>query len=384
MSVQAIRFDEVRDWMFLRALPLWTGVGLDRTHGGSVETLDLQGRDAARPFKRTRVQARQVYAFTHAHLLGWAGPGLQAAEHCWRFLRAHGRGDGGAWVRRMGREGGVLDSTVDAYDMAFMLHALAWRTRAGDPQAMEQAHATLDALDRALAVAPGQGWRTAEDDSRLWQNPHMHLLEASLELADAGRDERFAGMARDILTLFRERLFDRTQGVLPEYFAAGWTPLGEGERQIEPGHHYEWTWLLLRARALVGLDLSEEARALFAFAEANGLDPANRLADDGLDGPALTPRRTFRAWPQTEALKANLVMFEHQGLDTRGRVAEIVSQILDRYLAVEPAGAWMDRFGADGEPLAKDVPASTLYHLFLAFAELLRLEPRLCADSASR
>ncbi len=77
-------------------------------------------------------------------------------------------------------------------------------------------------------------------------------------------------------------------------------------------------------------------------------------------------------------------MFEHQGLDTRARVAEIVAQILDRYLAVEPAGAWMDRFGPDFAPLAKDVPASTLYHLFLAFAELLRLEPRLCAEPTSR
>ncbi len=260
MTAQAIRFDEVRAWLFERALPLWAGAGLDRAHGGSVETLDLAGRDAAGPFKRTRVQARQVYAFTHAHLLGWDGPGLQAAEHCWDFVQAHGRREDGGWVRLLGRAGGVLDPVMDAYDMAFVLHALAWRTRAGDSDAMGLAHATLDALDRTLAVAPGQGWRTAEDDPRLWQNPHMHLLEASLELAEAGRDERFADMARGILALFRDRLFDRKAGVLPEYFAEGWAQLRKASARSNRGtisngpgccsrRAASWGWTLARRPA---------------------------------------------------------------------------------------------------------------------------------------
>jgi N-acylglucosamine 2-epimerase/mannose-6-phosphate isomerase len=102
-----------------------------------------------------------------------------------------------------------------------------------------------------------------------------------------------------------------------------------------------------------------------------------------MDGEAMTPRRTFRAWPQTEALKANLAMFEHAGLDTRARVAEITGQLLDRYLAVEPAGLWQDRFGPGFRPMAADVPTSTFYHLLLAFTELLRLEPQLSKASAT-
>ena len=371
--------------MFDQALPLWSAVGLDRELGGAVEVLDLSGQDGGLGFKRTRVQARQVYAFSHAHLLGWSGPALESAEHCWSFLARHGRRDDGAWVRRMAREGGVLDATADAYEIAFVLNALAWRVRSGDDSALSQAHATLQALDRILAIAPGLGWRSSEDvASPLWQNPHMHLLEAALELADAGRDERFAGMARDILMLFRDKLFDHGLGVLPEYFEPGWRPIGGPARQIEPGHQYEWSWLLLRARKLVDLDLGAEARAMFDFAETHGVDAQTRLADDGLDGDDLTPRRTFRSWPQTEALKANLAMLESEGRDTRARVAEITSQLLDRYLAVTPAGLWQDRFDAGGRPMAADVPASTFYHLFLAFAELLRLEPLLSQGPPAR
>jgi N-acylglucosamine 2-epimerase/mannose-6-phosphate isomerase len=380
----AIRFDEVRAWVFDKALPFWTSAGLDRTFGGSVETLDLQGRDGAGKFKRTRVQARQVYAFSHAHLLGWKGPALEAAEHCWRFLAANARLEDGAWIRLIAREGGPFDPTVDAYDMAFMLYALAWRMRAGHPEALSEAHATLDALNRRLRIAPGLGWRSAEDEERLWQNPHMHLLEAALELADAAADERFAMMAQDILSLFRDRLFDHALGLLPEYFEPGWVPIGGERRQIEPGHHYEWVWLIHRARVVVGADLQEEARALYAFAERHGPDPETRLIDDRLTGEELLRSRASRMWTQTEALKAQLSMFETEGLDTRLRIAEIVNQLLDRHLAFEPAGAWQDRFGPAFAPLAKDVPASMLYHLVLAFSELMRLEPALLSHGRGR
>ncbi len=375
MSAALIRFDEVRAWIFDKALPLWAGAGLDRVQGGARESLDLQGRDGGLGFKRTRVQARQVYVFSQAALMGWA-PGAEAADHCWRFLASARRADG-AWPRRLGRAGDVQDPTADAYDIAFVLYALAWRLRAGDRTALAEAHDLAGVLDRLLLVGPGLAWRSSETDPTLDQNPHMHMLEASLELADAGADERFAERAKGILAHFRDRMFDPAKGVLTETFGEGWArPTGD-RRTVWPGHHFEWPWLLYRARDVVGMDLSAEAKVLFAFAESRGVDPDTRLADDGLDGEAMTPRRTFRAWNQTEALKANLAMFEHEGLDTRARVAEITNQLLDRYLGVEPAGLWQDRFGPGFAPMAPDVPTSTFYHLLLAFTELLRLEPQL-------
>ena len=54
-----IRFDDVRDWVFGRAMPLWLSVGLDRAGGGAVECLTLDGADAGATFKRVRAQAPQ-------------------------------------------------------------------------------------------------------------------------------------------------------------------------------------------------------------------------------------------------------------------------------------------------------------------------------------
>ena len=385
LTVRApFRLDEVRAWLFDKALPLWSEAGLDRRHGGAAEQLDLKGRDATGDFKRTRVQARQVYAFSQAQVLGWTGPAPEASDHVWDFLRTHGRRADGAWIRLIAREGGALDANADAYDTASVLFALAWRAQTGDEGAVAEAHAAVDALDRLLRIGPGLGWRAAEDNAARLQNPHMHMLEGALDLAEASGEQRFADMAREILVLFRDRMFDRMIGALSENFAEDWTPeRGEG-RWIEPGHLYEWCWLLHRARRVVDIDLSGEARALYDFADRCGRDPDTGLTDDGLDGADLTRRRTFRAWPQTEALKASLALFEHQGLDTRPRIAQIMDQLLDRYLAVTPEGSWQDRFGPGFRPMAKDVPASILYHLILAFAELLRLEPQLSQPARPR
>jgi N-acylglucosamine 2-epimerase/mannose-6-phosphate isomerase len=376
---QPIRFAEVRAWIFNQALPLWAGAGLDQAFGGSVECLDFQGRDAARPLKRLRVQARQVYAFSHGAVLG--ADTEAAAEHCWRFLIGSGRREDGAFVRLLNRDGSVHDAACDAYDMAFVLYACAWRIRCGDPDASEIAYETMKALDRILGFGGGRGWGAAEDapGGRLL-NPHMHLLEAALELTEADRSERFRQVAEVILGLFRQHMFEPS-GRLVEAYGEGWAPVHGAARRVEPGHLYEWTWLLHRAGAVLGRDLAAEARALHGFAEAHGLDPATGLAFDGLDGEALAPRRTYRIWCQTEALKAHLALLEHQGIDTRARIAATLDLLLDRYLAIPLKGGWQDRFADGWAPVSPDVPASILYHLLLAFSELLRLEPLLGAGA---
>jgi mannose/cellobiose epimerase-like protein (N-acyl-D-glucosamine 2-epimerase family) len=108
-----IAFSKVRSWLFDSAWPFWAAVGVDRVHGGFVEQLDLQGRDGGAPFKRVRAQARQLYCFSHAALLGFPGA-REISDHGWTFLNAHGRRPDGGWVRRIGGEGGILDATSDA------------------------------------------------------------------------------------------------------------------------------------------------------------------------------------------------------------------------------------------------------------------------------
>ncbi len=120
--------------------------------------------------------------------------------------------------------------------------------------------------------------------------------------------------------------------------------------------------------------MREFVRGLVAFAEANGVDRQSRatfnlVRDDGLvlDGRS-------RTWPNAERIQAGVGLFELEGRDPRTVFEQSGRLLLNRYLAHAPRGTWIDEFEADGTPHADTIPASTLYHLFLAFAEMLRVE----------
>jgi mannose/cellobiose epimerase-like protein (N-acyl-D-glucosamine 2-epimerase family) len=368
-----IPYQAVRTWMFEAALPFWGAAGVDRDGGGFHEELDLEGRPTGYTFKRTRVICRQIYVFSHAGMLGW-GPGAALAAHGQDFLLRHAwLGPDRGWARQLSRTGAVLDPTPDLYDMAFVLFALAWRYRhAGDSEALAYAHRTLDFIETRMrqgegfAVAlPPQGCRQ--------QNPHMHLLEACIALYETNPDARFLRLAAEIVTLFERRFFDgRTLG---EFFAEDWSRApGEAGRVVEPGHQFEWAWILTRYRALSGRDVAAPAAALTAFAERHGVDPVTQLTYNQVrdDGAALDSGS--RTWPNTERIKAHLALFELTGADPRPAVSKTIAALFVNHLKADPAGSWIDRVDAARRPVALTAPTSTLYHLFLAFAEVLRLQ----------
>jgi N-acylglucosamine 2-epimerase/mannose-6-phosphate isomerase len=208
----------------------------------------------------------------------------------------------------------------------------------------------------------------------------MHLLEASLVAYEATGEARFLATARELVALFREALFDGT--TLAEYFDAGWNRAeGQDGRLVEPGHMLEWAWILIQYGKLTGEDMTALAEALVRFPEAYGVDPETArtrqlILDDGAPVDA-----GARTWPNTERIKAHLALFEATGRDPRSAVTASARLILDQHLNTPIPGLWLERFTAEGEPDADDVPASTLYHVFLAFTEVLRLQDRIAALS---
>jgi mannose/cellobiose epimerase-like protein (N-acyl-D-glucosamine 2-epimerase family) len=204
----------------------------------------------------------------------------------------------------------------------------------------------------------------------------MHLLEAMLEWSDATGEPRFLDVARQMTGLFLQRFFDPATGTLREYFAADLSPAPGAEgRVVAPGHHFEWTWLLAWARSQGAADARAEADALYDFGVRHGLD-AQGFAIDECDPSGRQVRTSRRAWPQTELIKAHVHM-AGQGVEGAGEAAARVAlNFLDSYLATEVPGLWMDQFDAEGRGVADYVPASTLYHVVVAFRELMLFAER--------
>ena len=364
-----------RAWMFGQALPFWGGPGMDPATGAAREALRLDGTPAGLPWTRMRVQARQLYAFSHAALLGWQ-PGAALADGIYRFITRHGERADGGWARRLALDGTVLDPAADLYDQAFVLFALAWHARlTGEAEPLARARRTLEWIGANMAHPPA-GLRNVlpHEAGPRQQNPHMHLLEAVLALLQTTGDAFYAGQAHGLASLFHHHLFDPATGTLGEFFSDDWAPApGEAGSHIEPGHQYEWVWLLDQYERLTGADASSSIGRLYEFARRHGTDPGTALVWDvvGRDGAARV--RSSRLWPQTEALKAHAVMARRSGGGEL--IAPVVRNIGTRFLAGCPEGAWIDQLDAAGMAASKTVPTSSFYHLFMGFAELDGMAP---------
>jgi N-acylglucosamine 2-epimerase/mannose-6-phosphate isomerase len=377
MNQPDIHLSRARTWLFETALPFWAERATDHRHGGTVEELALSGGPSDPGFKRVRVPARQVYVWSHAALMGWEPARELAEAHGEVFIRTCWQGLDRGWARRLRSDNRILDGRPDLYDTAFAVFALSWLYRVtGRADVLALTLDTLDFIDRHMRHPGGEGFLHAlpPEGPRL-QNPHMHLLEACLAGHAASGHARFERIAQEIVGLFRTRFFDRSTGTLGEYFNADWTRVTDDRgRLVEPGHQMEWAWILAEAGRRFGIDVAGEMRALVEFAEHHGVDPAgavrNAVRDDGvvLDGGS-------RTWPNTERIKAAVALYEVFGDDPRPVLHQSVALLLDRYLL--PDGGWIDAFDAEGRPIATAMPVSTFYHVFLALAEALRIEPLL-------
>src|SRR5262249_46252310 len=157
--------------------------------------------------------------------------------------------------------------TPDLYDIAFALFGLSWRYRlTKDASVLQAAHATLDYVQTEMRGPHGGLWQWLPPTGPRLQNPHMHLIEASLSLFDSTREDPFLQQAGEVAGLFNEAFFDgRTLG---ERFTEAWRRIpGEEGRVLEPGHHFEWAWILAQYQRATGEDMTKQARALVDFAE---------------------------------------------------------------------------------------------------------------------
>ncbi len=361
-------------WLTRTALPLWGGAGVD-ADGSFHERLHFDGAPDLDCPRRMRVQARQVYVFSEAAVRGWWGPAQGVAEaglkamlkNCWAVDGQPG------FLHTYTPDKRPLDLRRDTYDHAFGLFALAWCYKASpQPAVLGLAQEALDFVQAKLADPGGVGFVEAIPEALPRRSdPHMHMLEAMLEWTDAAGDERFLRVARQMVDLFRSRFFDPASGTLGEYFDRDLRPAGGPPGQVTaPGHHFEWCWLLAWAKAMGAGAADAEAGQLYDYAVRYGLD-AQGLAVDECDRRGLQVRRSRRAWPQTELIKGHIARARQGMPGAANAAAQAAHAFMDSYLATGLPGLWMDQFDSEGRGMTDAAPASTLYHIVVAFRELI-------------
>ena len=367
----------MRRWMIGSALPLWFANGLDRETGLWRESLTQDGLPAGeRP--RGRVPGRQAWSFATGGALGWPGPWREAVGAGLDALRRY-EVEGGLIRTLVDLDGSPASDTVFMYDQTFRMLALAAAGDAVD-DAEGKALAILDAIEARFERAlSGDAWGYREAGPQPYQsNAHMHLFEACLAWIEAGGAARWRETAGAIADLAAARFVDAEGGFLREFFEADWSPAaGEDGTVVEPGHQFEWAWLAARWARMSGDDAWwVRAERLFACG-LRGVDPERGVAVDTMNERLERVTERARLWPQTEWLKAALVLHDRAAAngdaiarEDYAREAGRAHAALARYLDTPVPGLWRDKMRGDGTFEDGPAPASSFYHIAAAAAQL--------------
>ncbi|HUO53397.1 MAG TPA: AGE family epimerase/isomerase, partial [Rhodoblastus sp.] len=353
---------EGRDWLFGAAAPQWLGA-----KKGDVflfpERFSIHGEADACPH-RLFVQARHIFSYCEMGRLGWDGPWREMAECSADFLLRAGRRADGFFIHRFDSEGAVFDARADLYDQAFMLLALAHIGRAAQrPDFFVAAEALDDALDADWRLGHG-GYFEGEiaQCPPFRQNPHMHLFEAFIALHAATGAPRWKVKADHIATLCERSFIDPASGALLEYFDETLQPLpGDDGRIVEPGHCFEWAWLMEQLAQAGHPDAIGISDRFAHFARAYGVDAGGGVAINEVMTDGRVRNGAARLWPQTERLKAALARYRRTGDPRESAEAAAAFAGLLQYFDTPKRGVWRDKLRADGSWIEEPAPGSSLY-----------------------
>jgi mannose-6-phosphate isomerase len=318
-------------------------------------------------------QARQIFVYARAESRGWhEGAGVIAraafAAMVERYFEPDARP---GWVFSCDAAGRVVDSRRDFYGQAFCLLACAEHAMlSGDAAALDLADRTLAFMDAEMASSHGgynECWPEAVLPRR--QNPHMHLMESLLALHDADPRRGYLARAARLVELLDARFLLAKGRCLGEFFEQDWTPRNP-HTAFEPGHHFEWIWLLYRFDQAGGGDMAARRQTLLEAAVTGFRDDGLLVDEMSVLGEIVGP--ATRLWPLTEAMKA-LTLPQATAIRAPSP-ADCWAALHFRFLSGAQKGCWQDYFSTDGSQLVDFIPASSLYHIVCAFDFLVGLD----------
>ncbi|MCD2173505.1 AGE family epimerase/isomerase [Rhizobium sp. C4] len=366
------------DWLESAALPLWSSAGVESTTGGFHERIGQDGQPVVADNRRARVQPRQLYCFSAAHLRSLPGDWDTIVRNGLTYFEHTFRKHDGLYGALASPQGELINPDYDLYNQAFALFSFS-QVAASFPDAtmrMEEKAVELLRLLTTHHKHPSAGFEHSDPPSLpLCSNPHMHLFEAALAWeALAERPQVWTELADEIANLALTKFIDAQSGGLREFFDHDWNPHpSEQGRIMEPGHQFEWAWLLARWGALRNNAAAiAKAERLFEIGISYGMSADGKVAVMSLYDDFSVHDAVARMWPQTEWLKAATKLAVVGSPQKRAHYVASATQAADaflEFLRTPVRGLWYDKRLPDGRLVDEPAPASTFYHILCAIYE---------------
>ncbi len=331
-------------------------------------------------YRRILVQCRQVFSLVTISELASNPEYLEKAKAVFELtIQKYYRGAVQGWIFSLDAKLLPLNEERDLYAHSFVLLTCAALLQAsGEDKYRELAEASRSFIV-AKFRAPTGGFYEALDNKLQplpklrRQNPHMHLIEGCLAMYESSQEQSYLALADEILELLQSRFVDFNTGTLREYFEDNLEFHSVSGAIVEPGHHFEWAWLLTERIRLGGLSVEQNqilkalGQKLLEHGLQYGWDPQYGGFYDEITPAGEILKSSKRIWPLMEAIKA-LKVYGPQQLHS---AESLLNFAFDHYLN-EGSGGWTEHFDQTFTPLKQSLPGSTAYHISLALAVFLR------------
>ncbi|MEX3933603.1 AGE family epimerase/isomerase [Paraburkholderia phymatum] len=350
----------LRDHFARVILPIWRGPGFNAALGLPYEAVAADGQTLL-PVIRYRAMAcaRQMFVFALAGEMEHALRLFESLIHIFQDSKH------GGWLYSVDAQGAPLDTTKDLYTHAFVVFACAeYGARSGNRDALDVVHRASSLIEDRFAADDGLLHAALAADFSTkgempLQNPLMHLTEAWLAARAATRDAAFDTALAKLGEAIARTFVHKPTGCIAEL------PIGSADNRLEPGHQFEWFWLVQQAGAvLADSGLREALARAFMFAHERGVDASTGGVHAALDEAGGIKDSTQRIWAQTEYLRALAV---HRDAAIRALLPQQIERFRQRFLHAQ---GWVECKTLSGEIARADMPSTTPYHLATAYAAL--------------
>jgi mannose/cellobiose epimerase-like protein (N-acyl-D-glucosamine 2-epimerase family) len=344
-------------------VPLWQGCGWNAELALPYEAVDAQHQPLPPQRYRAMACARQLYLFSNLIDHPSAPDAATHAAALFRSLQRHFHdAEHGGWFYSIDPNGAPLDQRKDLYTHAFIIFACAhYWGKVREPLVASVLDAALKVV--AERFADGSGLYEASLD-RDWsslnsgplQNPLMHLAEAFLATLAVREDLATQAELAQLVTAMQARFIEPEHGVMLE------KPRGAVDNWFEPGHQFEWFFLLESSPLLRDSPLHGSLTRAFDYSEQVGVDPQTGAVKAMLEVDGSVRDGTQRIWAQAEYLRALALRPDSETLLARQLIA-----LQQRFL--HPAG-WNECLDDQGQISRSDMPSTTPYHLATCYSGL--------------
>ncbi|MCM2343407.1 MAG: AGE family epimerase/isomerase [Alphaproteobacteria bacterium] len=356
----------------------WYEAFPDPATGGFYERLGKGFKPRLVGNRRLLTQCRQLAMYSHAHLQRPQQFRPDLKKHFEALLEKYYMPETGGWRFSLGDNGKPADNTYDLYSLTFVIFGLSHYFRATqDERARVHARAMLDFIQKNFTLPGRPGYAEALDvqlrpiNRTRRQNPHMHLLEACLFAEQTWDDPAYGKMSDHLVDLFMMYFYKPEHNHLCEFFTDDLLPDPKTGQRVEPGHYFEWVWLL-KKHALLRQDPARHDHTclrLLDWANQYGWDQIYGGIFDVLNPAGLVLTDTKRIWPFAEALKANALMIDAASdRDAiKARMADMVRVFRECYM--QERGFWVEWLNRDLSPATDYMPGTTPYHVYFGIME---------------